>query len=354
MKPKLILFQASLSSSHRRDNYKEDQRQFARETSRHLGGKLIEAGFGLILNSGRELDGEFGETAVLACHDLRLDPRSRIRTYPYGTKDNTGYGMVLAPDAKRWQDVRTFIVEECDAIVAIAGGKGTSDAIQKTKLAKKPVFPIASIPGGAKDEWENLRRENYKNLTDGDLDFLGDLTLGPEELADRIVSDCSRLLTPATRKCSKRVFIVHGHDAGPKLELARLLERLSLVPVILHEQVDAGRTIFQKLREELSDVGFAFILLTPDDVGCIAGSEELRPRARQNVVFEHGLLVGLLGPDRVCAIVKDEVEIPSDLQGILYKHLPRNGDLTSITLQLAAELNSAGLEIDAQALLRGV
>jgi len=262
--------------------------------------------------------------------------------------------MVMAPIDKRWQDVRTFIVEECDAVVAIGGGRGTSDAIQKSKLARKPVFPIASIPGGAKDEWERLRRENYKNQTDGDLDFLGDLTLKPAELADRIALECSRLLIPSSRKYSRRVFIVHGHDAAPKEELDRLLERLSLIPVILHEQVDAGRTIFEKLRKELSDVGFGFILLTPDDIGSAAGSDTQRARARQNVIFEHGLLVGLLGPDRVCAIVKGDVEIPSDLHGVLYKRVPLNGDLSSVALQIAMELHSAGLDIDANALLRSV
>ena len=34
---------------------------------------------------------------------------------------------------------------------------------------------------------------------------------------------------------------------------------------------------------------------------------DLKPRARQNVVFEHGYLIGKLGRNKVCALVKEEV-----------------------------------------------
>jgi CAP12/Pycsar effector protein, TIR domain len=62
------------------------------------------------------------------------------------------------------------------------------------------------------------------------------------------------------------VFVVHGHDEAAKQETARLIERLSLRPVILHEKVSRGRTIIEKF-EDYSDVGFAVVLLTPDDRG---------------------------------------------------------------------------------------
>jgi len=66
---------------------------------------------------------------------------------------------------------------------------------------------------------------------------------------------------------SKNVFIVHGRDEKSKLELARMLEQLGLRPVILSEQPDKGRTIIEKLEEETIDVGYAFVILTPDDIG---------------------------------------------------------------------------------------
>lgn len=153
---------------------------------------------------------------------------------------------------------------------------------------------------------------------------------------------------------NRRVFIVHGHDVGLKNELARFLERLGLQPVILHEQPDRGQTIIQKLRDESSDVGFAFILHTPDDEGRVRDSpamENMRPRSRQNVIFEHGLFVGQLSAKRVCAIVREGVEFPSDLAGVVYKKIPQDGGIGSIAIELLAELSAAGYCLDANRLV---
>jgi predicted nucleotide-binding protein len=155
------------------------------------------------------------------------------------------------------------------------------------------------------------------------------------------------------RDYSRRIFIVHGHDGELKNELARLLEKLDFEPVILHEQPDRGQTVFSKLNGEMSDVGFAFIILTPDDVGYLAtNSSDSKPRARQNVVFEHGLFAGYLKPERVCAIRKGNVEAPSDLQGVLYKPIPEGGGIRSIALEIANELRAAGYILDANKLLK--
>ena len=156
----------------------------------------------------------------------------------------------------------------------------------------------------------------------------------------------------AESKFSRRVFIVHGHDAVLKNELARLLEKLDFVPIILHEQPDRGQTIIQKLGREMTDVGFAFVVLTPDDVGAVATDPStLKSRARQNVVFEHGLFSGRLSQSRVCAIRRGDVEIPSDLYGVVYKTVPVGGSLASIALEVANELKAAGYVVDANRLL---
>ena len=112
-----------------------------------LGSRLIEAGFDLILTGATQLDHVLGESAVAACERLKINPRDRIRTYPHGDtgEAQVGFGMVLQPADKRWQEVRTFVVAECDAVIALIGGKGTSDRLQKAVLAKKPVFPARPI-----------------------------------------------------------------------------------------------------------------------------------------------------------------------------------------------------------------
>ena len=147
---------------------------------------------------------------------------------------------------------------------------------------------------------------------------------------------------------SRDVFVVHGHHGELKNELARFLERLEFNPIILHEQPDRGQTIFSKLTGEMKRVGFAFILLTPDDVGAqVSSREKLNHRARQNVVFEHGLFVSHLEPHRVCAICKGDIEIPSDLSGVIYKKIHSGSGLDSIAFEIIRELKAAGYRVDA-------
>lgn len=122
----------------------------------------------------------------------------------------------------------------------------------------------------------------------------------------------------AVKAESRDVFLVHGHDNAVKESVARFLEKLDLRPIILHEQPNKGRTIIEKF-EAHSDVGFAVVLLTPDDVGAVkAEADRVNPRARQNVILELGYFTGKLGRARVCALYTGEVEIPSDIHGVIY------------------------------------
>ena len=138
----------------------------------------------------------------------------------------------------------------------------------------------------------------------------------------------------------KRVFIVHGHDCEMKETIARFVEKMGLEAVILHEQANNGKTIIEKF-EENSDVSFAIILMSPDDLGKQKCAVDLNPRARQNVIFELGYFMGKLGRSKVCALVKDSVEKPSDIAGVLYIDF-NNG----WKLELAKELKTSGFEID--------
>ena len=113
-----------------------------------------------------------------------------------------------------------------------------------------------------------------------------------------------------------KVFIVHGHDGELKESVARVIERQGIKPVILSEQANRGATIIEKI-ETYSDVKGAICLFTSDDIG--RGINELTdsPRARQNVVFESGYFVGKLGRQNVVLISDENIELPSDLQGIV-------------------------------------
>ncbi|WP_240746295.1 TIR domain-containing protein [Desulfuromonas acetexigens] len=148
----------------------------------------------------------------------------------------------------------------------------------------------------------------------------------------------------ATQKIhTNKAFIVHGHDEGAREAVARFLEQLGITPIILHEQASGGRTVIEKL-EKNSHVDFAVVLLTPDDVGSVATAKEnLNPRARQNVILELGYFVARLGRNRVCALHKGSVELPSDFVGVVYVGMDNAG---AWRLLLAKELRESGFAVD--------
>jgi len=140
-----------------------------------------------------------------------------------------------------------------------------------------------------------------------------------------------------------KVFIVHGHDDEAKLKTARFVEKLGFEAIILHEQASKSKTIIEKI-EEYSNVGFGIILYTPCDIG---GKQivnpDLKSRARQNVVFEHGFLIGKIGRSNVCALVKGDIETPNDISGVVYVPMDE-ADAWRYTI--ARELKKAGYDCD--------
>jgi predicted nucleotide-binding protein len=199
------------------------------------------------------------------------------------------------------------------------------------------------------DRWEELGLDRVKT----DLMYTGGIRVvgGPREVQDlawewvrmkeqqlKISSVTETLLI---KEPSRKVFVVHGRDEAAREKIARFLEQLEFEPIILHEQANRGRTLIEKF-EDHSDVGFAVVLLTPDDEGCEKGGTP-RLRARQNVVLELGFFVGRLGRNRVCALISGEVEIPSDIAGVVYVPLDNSNGWKQ---SLGRELKSAGFTLD--------
>ena len=141
---------------------------------------------------------------------------------------------------------------------------------------------------------------------------------------------------------TNKVFLIHGRDRGTRDAVARFLEKVGLEVVILEEQPDQGLTVIEKFEQNASG-DFVVALLTPDDVGG-PNPDKLQPRARQNVVFELGYFVRAFGRNRVRALMKGEVEIPSDYAGVLYIPMDESGGWQ---MRLIREMKSAGLDIDA-------
>ncbi len=148
---------------------------------------------------------------------------------------------------------------------------------------------------------------------------------------------------------TNKVFVVHGHDEIAKTNLEVFLHEIGLEPVVLHRQADEGLTIIEKF-EKHSDVGYAFILLTPDEIAYIKADESKDDnarhkefRARPNVIFEFGYFVGKLGRSRVCCLYTGEVSLPSDVSGMIYKKFA-NG-IEEVAYSIIKDLKASGYAI---------
>ena len=142
-----------------------------------------------------------------------------------------------------------------------------------------------------------------------------------------------------------KIFIVHGHDDAVRHEVARFIEKMGYDAIVLCEQAEGWRTIMEKFEQNASQVSFAIVLYTECDVGRAkdANRSDEQYRARQNVVFEHGYFLGLLGRKKVCALIKGNIELPSDLNSVAYTRIDFGGGWK---WKLANIMKNAGLNID--------
>ena len=233
------------------------------------------------------------------------------------------------------------------AIENIFGTK--SDHVKEfTKIVYYPVIsgPILITDSTPDDKTRNHELHEYY------VNSLGRAATLLESMIDEVGEywkDEAQEPTPYINSANGRtntneIFVIHGRDNEAMQTVARFLEHLDLKPIILHEQPNQGRTIIEKF-EQHAQVGFAVALLTPDDVGALQeDAPNLKPRARQNVIFEFGYFIGRLGRNRVCALTKGNVEIPSDYDGVIYIPLD---DAGGWRMEIVKELKSAGIDVDA-------
>lgn len=203
------------------------------------------------------------------------------------------------------------------------------------------------------EEYAKLRRQRSRYV------LKSDIIASPEyfnNITGEILKECQSLLEEATTKSEaptaekpkapmdkSKVFIVHGHDDGAKEAVARVVGDLGLEAIILHEQASSGNTIIEKI-EEYTNVGFGIVLYTPcDEVASKEEPGQQKPRARQNVVFEHGYLMAKIGRKNVCALVKGDVEIPTDISGVVYIKMD---EANSWKYAVGKEMKACGYDID--------
>lgn len=142
------------------------------------------------------------------------------------------------------------------------------------------------------------------------------------------------------------IFVVHGRDDAHKYQLLRLLDRTAIETeaIVLHEQPSGGATILEKFERHAQTASCAIVLLTGDDEGRLRGPDApLSPRGRQNVILELGVFIGSLGRAHVVVLKDPDVEVPSDLDGLVYIPLDSAGAWRHSLLK---ELAAIGIKLD--------
>jgi predicted nucleotide-binding protein len=136
-------------------------------------------------------------------------------------------------------------------------------------------------------------------------------------------------------------------DSDRPVTLADLGHRIE--PIILHEQASGGATLIEKLEKYGPTAGFAVVLATGDDIARVATADvdADRPRARQNVILELGYFFGVLGREKVVLLYGPGVEIPWDIDGLVYVETDSGG---AWKIELTREIEAAGYTVDRTAL----
>ncbi len=266
---------------------------------------------------------------------------------PKGMKDFIFELLVLLDESGTTTDVADFVVDFQQANGLDRATVGLEiDKLMRDKLVSSFGHEFLTVSGGQ----VNYERPYIRaSITQAGQTYLDRMK---EQRDKRDTNGASHLPNKTHKQTvieTSKVFIVHGHDNEAKTEVARYIENLGLEAIILHEQASGGKTIIEKI-ENYTNVGFGIVLYTPCDEGAKLGSgDAFQPRARQNVLLEHGYLMGKLGRNKVCALVKGNVETPSDISGIVYIEMD---DRRAWHRDIAKEMTAAGYLIDAARLLR--
>jgi predicted nucleotide-binding protein len=213
----------------------------------------------------------------------------------------------------------------------------TAKDVPHGRQFRLPDGAIANVYSSGKVVWQG------KSDTPGALKVKG--LCGGADPVPSVSADAKTVVSVSNNK----VFIVYGHDIECREQLELLLRRMKLEPVILQNLPIAGDTIIEKLEANI-DVRYACVLLTPDDEGHPAGEpKEKRLRARQNVILELGMFLVRLGRKRVAILHKGNLELPSDISGLIY--IKFNKRVDEVKERLGAELQEAGFPINIKDLL---
>lgn len=204
-------------------------------------------------------------------------------------------------------------------------------------------FTFRTSEGAILNWWMQTNTVQFQGPTEAKEPLVQAVTLAIEGRTHAAVRSSGSTAKP-------EIFVVHGHDVSAREQLELVLRRLDLAPYVLMNTAGGGMTIIESLERKIGKAGesrFGIVLLTPDDVGYAKrdGEKEAKPRARQNVIMEMGMLLSSLARERVAILVKGFVELPSDAAGIIYLHF--NDHVKEVVPKLAERLQASGIPLTA-------
>ena len=322
---------------------------------RQVGAELIRRGHSLIVGTDQDHTAdahaalgalEALDTARIQTESPRImvigpDPHSSKGHRPFldQRRANPGVFVEHQVDAASWAAVKLVQIQLADAAILIGGAEKTEQAGLTAAVSRKPLACIGSFGGAA----AALNKRFVDSPTS--WGYRPDETETFPQLQEPW-SDV--VLTAALRAAwiegAPKLMIIHGRSPDRDVFKKYLLNHVGRV-IVLADEFAATEPIPIKFERAASSVDGAIALLTPDDVGGLAGDPaSMAARTRENVWVEVGWFWGRRGRSKLLLLRKGAVTIPSDLGNVEsyeYSSGPEDLAVAPRIQQFIARLRSA-------------
>lgn len=277
-----------------------------------LGAQIIKQGHALLNACQTAFDSDVAGAAYNALQGRPAEETERrlISFVLADTKAAHDHGRILNSRLLSWDTKdATFVPEPvhmADVVILVRGYSGTKRAAWWARYARKPLLPVATFQGAAREIYDqelNDFEKRYGSTADI-LDFQG-LNSGTRDwtkLAGAVVSLAENLTTP-----NKALVIMSYTDKEPvSTELDNAFESFTGACEIykykcqrVNETNTKDNSIVAEILRKISDAAFVIADLT---------------ELKQNVFFELGYARGL--GKKVIATAKEGTELPFDVKDI--------------------------------------
>lgn len=236
---------------------------------------------------------------------------------PYLRKEE----FVFSGKSLKFKEIKRILIKE------------TAKTTHELSLQESSRVPHSTVPVSAIDILNY--KEHVKDITTTVFNKALSVVLAKKIVPAPPIAPAQAETLSSSSPNHPKVLLVHGRDHFARDVAVKFLEKLGISTIIIHEQIRGGKNIIEKVEENLN-IGFAIVLYTPTGL-------EQKPRAHQNIVFEHGYLIAKLGRRKVSALVKGNTEIPNNIHGVVY--IPMDA-LDAWQLAMTHEMIRAGYNLD--------